>query len=254
MQDRYVGDVGDYAKYALLRALTSASSGHLRLGVNWYMYPDEAHNGDGRHVSYLRNQIYSGLDPTLYRTLGSLVANGRRSVLAVRQSGALPSDTLHFAKPVPRRAPGCGSDATAGDRRAWALNATVALADADLVFLDPDNGIEIASLAPNSPKAGKYVLWEEIAGHWMRGQSLLVYHHLNRTKSVAAQVVELKAGFRERLGEIPQMSLPVFRRGSCRAFCVLGQREHAAKLRDREREFLSTKWSEHFLPDASGVP
>ena len=33
MQDRYTGDIGDFAKYGLLRAL---EAGH-RLGVAWYL-------------------------------------------------------------------------------------------------------------------------------------------------------------------------------------------------------------------------
>ena len=33
MQDNYVGDIGDYGKYGLLRNVTVAG---LRLAVNWY--------------------------------------------------------------------------------------------------------------------------------------------------------------------------------------------------------------------------
>ena len=33
MQDNYVGDIGDYGKYGLLRNVTAAG---LRLAVNWY--------------------------------------------------------------------------------------------------------------------------------------------------------------------------------------------------------------------------
>lgn len=46
MQDRYTGDSGDYIKYVLLRALSLG----LKLGVAWYLYPDEDHNSDGKHV------------------------------------------------------------------------------------------------------------------------------------------------------------------------------------------------------------
>ena len=49
MQDRYAGDVDDYVKLALLRALAPGR----KLGVAWYLYPDEDHNADGRHVSYI---------------------------------------------------------------------------------------------------------------------------------------------------------------------------------------------------------
>lgn len=49
MQDRYAGDIGDYVKLAMLRSLSAGK----RLGILWWLYPDESHNQDGKHVSYL---------------------------------------------------------------------------------------------------------------------------------------------------------------------------------------------------------
>ena len=46
MQNRYAGDIGDYGKLGLLRSLSRTG---LRIGVNWYLTPDEDRNGDGRH-------------------------------------------------------------------------------------------------------------------------------------------------------------------------------------------------------------
>ena len=43
MQNRYVGDIGDYLKLGILRALSPG----YRLGVAWWLFPDEAHNGMG---------------------------------------------------------------------------------------------------------------------------------------------------------------------------------------------------------------
>ena len=48
MQNRYVGDVGDFGKYALLRRIGKAG---LSLGVNWYLTPDESHNSNGKYTS-----------------------------------------------------------------------------------------------------------------------------------------------------------------------------------------------------------
>ena len=53
MQDRYTGDLGDFSKLGILRALEMAG---LSIGVNWYLTPDENHNGDGRHVKYLNQE------------------------------------------------------------------------------------------------------------------------------------------------------------------------------------------------------
>ena len=49
MQGRYAGDIGDYVKFSLLRAIADPGD----LGVIWYLYPDERHNNDGRHIEYL---------------------------------------------------------------------------------------------------------------------------------------------------------------------------------------------------------
>ena len=251
MQDRYVGDVGDFAKYALLRSLAPSTPEGIRLGINWYMFPDEAHNGDGRHVGYLESAAYAALDPALHSALKGIVTRGERSVPAVRRSGVLPVDALHFAEPLPKWARGLALTETLAERRRWASRAMNALAAADIVFLDPDNGLEVASVPLRSPKAGKYVLWEEVASLWERGQSLLLYHHLNRTSTVALQVNALTRRLRERLGDVPYLSVPVFRRGSCRAFCLLAQGRHAEVLRGRERALLESGWSEHFLPTAA---
>ena len=50
MQNRYTGDIGDFSKLGLLRALQAAG---FSIGLNWYLTPDETHNGDGRRIHYL---------------------------------------------------------------------------------------------------------------------------------------------------------------------------------------------------------
>ena len=51
MQNRYVGDVADFAKHGLLRFLSGATDTErpepkLRLGLVWYLYHDERHGPD----------------------------------------------------------------------------------------------------------------------------------------------------------------------------------------------------------------
>ncbi len=50
MQDRYAGDVGDFSKLSLLRALADGR----RLAVCWYLVPNELHNDDGARVRWER--------------------------------------------------------------------------------------------------------------------------------------------------------------------------------------------------------
>ena len=49
MQNRYVGDIGDYGKYSLLKALAGSD---LSLGILWYLNEAEEENGDGRYTTY----------------------------------------------------------------------------------------------------------------------------------------------------------------------------------------------------------
>lgn len=88
MQNRYVGDIGDYGKYALLNALASPK---FTLGVHWYLNAYEEANADGRFTHY--PQLRS-CDPDLYDALQRIVRSGRRSVDAVERAGILPANTI----------------------------------------------------------------------------------------------------------------------------------------------------------------
>jgi hypothetical protein len=63
MQNKYVGDIGDYVKLAILRALSPG----YQLGVAWWLVPDEEHKKDGRHVDYLGKERTRPLRKTLKR-------------------------------------------------------------------------------------------------------------------------------------------------------------------------------------------
>ena len=52
VQDRYFGDIGDFAKLGLLRGIV-ANDPALCLCVLWYLVPDESLTNDGRHITYL---------------------------------------------------------------------------------------------------------------------------------------------------------------------------------------------------------
>jgi hypothetical protein len=66
MQNRYVGDIGDYVKLAILRALAH----DRRLGVAWWLFPDERHNADGGHREYLeRADEWKRFDSSLFEKL-----------------------------------------------------------------------------------------------------------------------------------------------------------------------------------------
>lgn len=245
MQDRYVGDVGDFAKYGLLRILNAQAQ--LRLAVIWYLFGDESHNLDGRHVSYLGRSDFAGLDPALHATLDRLVRQRKRSIRAVQGTDILPSDTIFFASRV--------SDATgismnrrtrAAIRLSWHRRAVAKSAEAELVFFDPDNGLETASVPRHSPKSGKYVYWDELLPFWHRGQSLVVYHHLNRTAPVVRQTELLRDLFNDRFPDAGAIKGFLFRRGSCRHFWLVVQKRHEDRVQRALQHLLQSDWRLYF--------
>jgi hypothetical protein len=245
MQNRYVGDVGDFAKYGLLRTLTRETA--RRLGVVWYLVDDEKHNADGRHVGYLRDPSFIRLDPVLHSTLERLVSTNRRSIRAVERAAILPPGTAFFraavscqpAKLVPRQE-------RARRRAAWLRRALAATANSEIVFFDPDNGLETASVQRHAPKSGKYVFWEELVPFWERGQSLVIYHHLNRTATVARQADILKERFAVRFPDAALTFFFLWRRGSCRHFWLVGQKAHAEELKRATNAVVQSDWREYF--------
>jgi len=245
VQDRYVADVGDFGKYGLLRFLSAKTE--LRLGIIWYLFSDESHNSDGRHLSYLTKPEYAVPDSDLYLALGKIVERGQRSVRAVEKAGLLPKDSIFF-----RRRIAVPNDLVVDRRKraaariAWLREAVRSSSDAELVFLDPDNGIETASIQRHSPKSGKYVYWEELTPFWERRQSLLVYHHLNRTASVARQSELLRAQFEERFPDAGLLRYFLFRKGSCRHFWLISQKRHAACFGAAIDALLRSHWREYF--------
>jgi hypothetical protein len=250
MQDRYVGDVGDFAKYALLRTLAGVLGPRtIRLAVIWCRFPDESHNNDGRHVSYLRSSEFADLDPELWAVLNRLIGSGQRSVSAIAASRILPPQTIFYDNLVSLANIGLGSKERVRHRCVW-LNASLRSTEGcDLVFFDPDNGLEVASVPKHHPKAGKYIYWDELALFWRRRRNaLLLYHHLNRTVSAARQVEALTARFKAELRGAAIIPL-VFRRGSSRVFWLIHNGSDIGReLESRAADLLSSGWSRHFRP------
>ena len=223
MQNRYAGDVGDFIKLGLVRHLAPDD---LSFGVNWYLTPDETHNADGKHVAYVEsgNRQHASLkacDPDLMRRLSGVVA-GSRSVQALENSGALPFDTSTFAEVLYRSV----------SRQAWHERALAALAGADSVFVDPDNGLASASGQPTI----KHVLTGELADYAARGQSLVVYHHANRSAKAEDRAKAQLDRIARVVGQASVGTI-IARRGSCRLFLVTASNEHLNALADRLQSF-----------------
>ncbi|MXZ46648.1 MAG: hypothetical protein F4Z08_06625 [Chloroflexi bacterium] len=248
MQDCYAGDIGDFGKYGLLRALCGDD---LRLGVLWYAFEGDRKQApnDGKHTSYVHSGPdghFAQCDPELFELMRTIICEGKRSIGEIEKSGALPEDTLYFSDPLTFRdiRPG---EARALRRQAWMQNAQKAVAAASVVFVDPDNGIETASVARLTAKGPKYVYHDDIRALLDGNRSVIVYHHLGR-QTHQAQIEGRLLELRARLPQASSAFALRFRRGTARAYFVLPAERHAGLLRARAVELLSSPWgtNEHF--------
>lgn len=168
MKNQYFGDVNDYRKYGLLRHLNG--SGFERLSIAWMLTPDDG-SSDGSFRAYLTDSPrFAPLDGRLYSTLKALLSEEQPAVQLLERA-ALLSSASFYSELVPDRR---------DERMAWRRGLFESAKGADLVFVDPDNGIEVKSKPIGRKGSSKYVAWEELLGLWQAGCSILTYQHFRR--------------------------------------------------------------------------
>jgi hypothetical protein len=253
MQDRYAGDLGDFLKLGLLRWLVTPSVDMPphRLGVVWYLAPDEWHNADGKHVDYLTSQSRAGselrpLDADLYSRLAAMVAGGNRSVAQLELFGVLPSGSRTFAQPLQfdDLAPSALTE-RASRRRTWLDAARAATDNCSVVFVDPDNGLRRSDhrVRSHQSKAHKHVYLDELRPFVERGQSVVAYHHADRSAKVPIQAQRRMADIAEELGVEPLAAVRASR-GTTRLFLIIPAPAHIEYLARRLTELEESRWSD----------
>ena len=217
MKDQYVGDVNDFWKYTLLRALTAESR---RLVVCWMLTPNDD-GRDGRHVSYLRKPgQFRPVDPTVFDVLHRAIRESRRNVGFVEESGLLPG--ANFVSGV------LGDGLASRDH--YFQRCLSRLQPNDLVFFDPDNGFEIASVRRGAQRSSHFVFWSEVASAVAIAGAACVYQHfprVDRRSYVAALLARTRV-------EVPNCEALIVHT-SLAAFVVLYKRGTGRELRRAAR-------------------
>lgn len=164
MQDNYIGDIGDYGKYGLLRTICEEG---LSLSVNWYKVTPRkvGKQEDGKYINYLfAPHSYRSYDPYLFDSLHNIVCVERE-----RNIERIEKENLFSSL--------CFSDVIGADRLSWHQNALRQTRGSDVVFLDPDNGLETKCMFQKRGATIKHVKWEELRDYYVRGQNVILYQH-----------------------------------------------------------------------------
>lgn len=205
----------------------------MKLGVAWYLYPDESHNADGRHITYLdQPDHWRDLDPDLFDALENTVRN-QRSVQALESTKMLAGAT--FVRDVIDSA-GTHASARCDERTRWFSQVTQSLAGCNLVFADPDNGlIDDSPHRRRDRKFGKQMPLSEALA-LAENRQLIIYHH--NTRYPGGHDLEIQS-WQTRLG--PGTVAVRANAYSCRTFFVVNPSE---TTRQRAVDF-ARRWLNH---------
>ena len=250
MQNRYFGDIGDFSKYGMLRVVIQCG---LKIGINWYLYPNEGHNEDGKHTAFLKRDKYrvEECDPILYSFLKEKkneidIGVSERSVSLVENSNILGetvyhSEMLNFTNSYWKDRPTY--------RKLWHQRSIEKLKSVQILFCDPDNGFEVPSVGQTRIKHGKYIEFYEVKKLIELGKTLIVYHHgplWFKAGELALYVRKLRNNIIEQI----QFNIPIvvlrWETTAPRFYFFLIRPEHYAHIVKCIDSLTNSNWGRHF--------
>jgi hypothetical protein len=233
MKDQYFGDVNDFLKYALLRSLVMPDS--LRLGICWMLTEPDGRT-DGNNLAYFdKPERFRQRDPELFDWLKQVIGSEQDRRTARIEGSALLGPAASFQSSI--------LTDLESERSKYFSECSARFAECDLVFFDPDNGLEIRSTLRGRKGSRKYLCWEDVCSNFTAGSSVLIYQHFIREKRagyIARMVHELRAR---------TCAATVFSFVTPRVlFLLASQERHAATFRTRLAAIRSVWDPEQILP------
>lgn len=235
MKNQYIGDIGDYGKYGLLRFLSSKG---IRIGINWYLTKDDKSN-DGKMTKYLENDNEAVYDSKLFYTLKDIAAKGTlKKVEDIESSDIIPNavffnETLNTSDTPDRKKRQAIRDAWHERAMEKLLNGT------ELIFADPDNGTLNFKRKPTVNNGEKYATVCELADYYRSEKDVVYYCHKARRSEVK---------WKEKMNELKQVFpdakiiVLTFHRGTQRSYIFGIHPEHYDKYNKLIADFLKTDW------------
>jgi hypothetical protein len=168
MQVEQIGGAGDFGKFALLRHLMRGR----QLAVCWYLSGEGKSTKDrDKHFNYLKRPgDFRHFDPEVFDRLAEFDGGSRAQIdpLAELHTSRMLDDAVFMRQRVPRRA---------SSRRQWLDELVQSVGCANLVFLDPDAGIQGKRLTSS------HVALAEIAALRSQDRALIIGHQQSGRRS-----------------------------------------------------------------------
>ena len=236
MQDRFVGDIGDFGKYRLLRVLTGIypeAAPRLSLGVVWYYREEES-------LQYLKEaEKYRESDTYLFKYLQDLVQGSTVNLKRIAESAILgeTNRVKFYDTALPRGMT---------QRKQWLEDALKHTENACIIFLDPDKG-----LPPPSKENGissKYAYLWEVQRFITRKQTVVIYQSFWRREKGDTPETEMRRWHENLSKSLPLSTQPRLLGFKGRAFIILPAAKHAKTIDERLAKMLKGPWGQHFTP------
>jgi hypothetical protein len=134
------------------------------------------------------------------------------------------------------------------ERRAeWFSRAKKMVAGCDLIFADPDNGLEVPSVSISAPRGGKYLAVDEALELLATGAAVIFYQHCDRSPW---EVQRARIYDRLQSGSDQQLAVRYVRFSAfgSRAFVLVSSLPDVGQRVDRALDVFQkhiTKWTGH---------
>ncbi len=208
MKNQYVGDIGDYGKYGLLRFLASHG---IKIGVNWYLTENDG-STDGKFTTYLKNPADRVYDPELFDALQNIADHPDKTVKMIKQAGIIP-DAEFFGE---------------------MLKSSSLKADA--------SGISYRKTA-RTKDSEKFILPEDVAEYYNSGRNVVYYCHKGRRKQEAWD--QAKEEIRNHIRDA-QLLAVTCHRGTQRSYIFVLHPDCYMKYEKIITAFLDSEWGNMF--------
>jgi len=180
--------------------------------------------------------------------------SGKRSVASLEKARLLPSNTVYFSELLDfhqKYSSQNNKDKEEREvrRKDWLKKAIQSVSDCNVIFVDPDNGLQIASCPKiNQMRSGKFAYYPEIM-ELAKGKELcVIYHHLNRHKmhGTHESQIRIRAGeLREQIKPTRKVFALRYRPYSPRAYFILTSKSEEIRIRKNLNNFLYSSYGQH---------
>lgn len=233
MKNQYFCDISDYYKYGLLRLITKHTN--LNIGVCWMLTKDDDKKNDKRKQYLSQPERWQHYDPNLYEFLKDCYCHGN-DITKIDKT-ILPACKFH--------SPSVELEDNAGARQQY-FNEFKRLAQScDLLFFDPDTGMEVPSTRYGYQDSSKFLYWCEARQLYELGYSVLIFQHHKRYLKHEDLISRLREESLTNIGNVPS-----FYRTTYATFLLIAQNTHLEIFKDLNKT-IEAAWQHKIKVEVS---